>query len=200
MDKVKSDSKSSTEFSATANISQSATASASAAANANLILDRNAKIAFMKMRKKIIEFFNYNKYDDLKNLLIIHKHDLETFFLIEGSIILNWAVIQSEDNKALLFLCHNIPQDLLQKALKKDAYYIIKTFLQIESASEGSEFDIPQRQELQREKFKLLLSIDPKNVSEFMEKNASQEFSTAKIKLNFARIVSENKEQNNKPN
>jgi hypothetical protein len=193
MDKVKSDNESLAKQSGVTKASSSASFSANA--NPNLILSKNVKLAFMKMRKKILELLYENKYVDLKNLLLTHKDELETFFSIEGPIILDWAVIKSKNIMSFMFLYENIPQFLLQKALRNNEYYIIKAFLRVESVFENSEFDVPERQELQREKFKLLLSIDSKNVPEFMEQNASQDFSTAKIKSNFAYAVNEYKKQ-----
>jgi hypothetical protein len=190
MYKVKVDNKSSAEHLETTNKPTNTTLT---------MLNRDVKLNYMKMRKKILELLHTEQYDDLKNVILMHKQELENFFSLEGSVILDWAVIYSKNNKSLLFLCQNIPLHLLQTVLRKEGYCVIKSFLQVESSFEGSEFDGPKRQELQQEKFKLLLSIDPKGVPEFMEQNASQDFSSAKIKLNFAGAVSEHKKQHDTP-
>lgn len=94
------------------------------------------------VRKFILTCFAEDKQEALgKKLdelgLSSQSKAISEFFLKEGSLLLEWALIDRPDTEPLQFFNERIPQKTLQILLKRDDFWLCKSFLIVEKGMEN---------------------------------------------------------------
>ena len=134
---------------------------------------------FASIRRHIIKKLSRNEIDLLKIELQsggFSKDFIIKFFEEEYLEILHWLLIGSKNSDSSKFIVDTFTPAAIKCKLREDNFSFLARFLNGRAGLEELRLLLPQKRGLDRERFELLLRIDPDGIQEFMEKNK-----TAKI-------------------
>lgn len=168
----------------------------------------NSSVAFFPselkhsdIKKRIIQCFRKNEYDQLKKDLVSYgltDEKIAAFFLSEeGKEVFMWSLIHTTTDESLKFLIATVPVLTLQNILSKNNFSVLQAFLNAQVSFERMNWYTQAIEETQINKFKALLSIDKDATMNFMQENsADSNLSSEKIRINFENASKQFAEKN----
>ena len=134
-------------------------------------LDNKTKIS---LKKHILKLLQTEKYDQLRQDIAQKEEEglnIPEFFDSEqGFSIFHFFVSTYPNSKPMAFICNLIPKTILDNFLTLKNNLIVKHFLAFEGAGEELKIFDEERKIVQVEKFKMLLRINAKFMTEFIQK------------------------------
>lgn len=152
-----------------------------------------------KLRKDWLRHGGQEEYDQLQQKLALYTKkggSLEDFFVKEGKIILNWALIDMNKASAMTFILENIPKELIQLILEQDSYKLVHSFLFVESNIETSGPLEKEQLEDRIKKIKLLFDLNPQVIGSIFKKSLNDSEVRADIKANILMLYKRHYEKN----
>ena len=132
---------------------------------------RLGKQLIMRLDRDELELLN-QAFENNK----MSKNYLGRFFEQEGDRILNWILFGSSNNLCFQFIFDKCPHMLFQKKFRAADFSFLRSYLKARRTAEDLGILFAEDRIVDREKFKLLIQIDPEGIEEFMEKNRESEF------------------------
>jgi hypothetical protein len=144
-----------------------------------------------ELKKRVLHRLSKGEYEQLKSDLQSYElvgERLSQFFLQEGEEILKWSLIKAINAKPLNFLVESIPKITLLTVLSQKGFKILKSFLRAQVKLERLGWYDQEIEEVQVAKFKVLLAVNNKLITLFMEKvpGTYKKLYTETLMANFA--------------
>lgn len=173
------------------------------APQANFFTNKNSSLQPAYIRKLWMQLSTANEYASLDRILTLAKEQgfsTEDFFLKEGRLLLNWAIVIQADFKPFEFICSNVIKTAIANILSQDNFSIIKTFLIGESGLDDSHLTSSMTLKYRIEKFKLLLIIDAETkvkLRSFMEQTVEEKKLSKEVKNSIREAIIEYENKSN---
>ncbi len=140
------------------------------------------------IKKQWLKCLRENAFEQLKeyiNLCELKGVTAGSFLLRQGTVILDSVIVSLPDPKPFIFVCANVPNDVLKEVIRKNDYFILRNFISGQSAMDQYRYTDETQQAWRVEKFKLLLNIDPRGVQAFMRENSSEDWVSDGVRSSF---------------
>ncbi len=149
--------------------------------------DRNTLIKGLWVR--LSQSGQYQQLSDTLSNFQLKGQAMVDFFSKEGAFLLRFSLLRSETVDALHFICANVPEDVLRKSLASDHYYALSSFLLGDSGLEESGLIDETMRDNRLEKLKLLVTLDPIGLAEYMESEYFKTHFSEGVKKSFRQAL-----------
>jgi hypothetical protein len=144
-----------------------------------------------RLKRHFMKMLKNNQLEDLKRQIEVSGFPpqlINDFFEKEYHSIFNWLLMDSANDNSFQFILNLFSPEALKNKLENSFSFLVK-FLNGRAGMEELGLLTPELRELDKQRFRLLLTIDPQGIKDFMERNQNSKFMKPKTWLDYKAVL-----------